>query len=157
MMLKYKMIRSLPENCEESKCTGEIVNTTEVHQHNGGERNVGSNEETKESRNDGKTGDILQEWHDEETDGGEEERDVDNTDGVNTGEVRDEAGDDSANGVADTNDGEQESCFLTTDILSTLRHAWKIHEGNVESKEAKKVADSNQGKLFISQNLDIQH
>ena len=76
-----------PEQSEKTKSTGEIVEAQEVDQDDGGERDVGRHEESKEERHDCQTGVGRAEGEQEDGEGGEYYCRVGHHQGVHPGEV----------------------------------------------------------------------
>ena len=115
----------IPEDCQQTEWAGQFLDATNIHEDDGRESDVGGNEEPEEGWDDGE-GDVLrEEGHGEDADGGENQGEVDNTERINTGEIREPASQDPAwrldrvrgggradwsltQGVADTNDGQEE-------------------------------------------------
>ena len=86
----------IPEDCQQTEGAGQFLDATNIHQHNGRERNVGRYKEPEERWDNGE-GDVLsEEGHGEDADGGENQGGVDNTERINTGEIREPASQDPA-------------------------------------------------------------
>ena len=83
-----------PEDCKQSKGAGQFLDATDIHENNRSESNVGGYEEPEQGGDDGE-GDVLsEEGHGEDTDGGENQGGVDNTERIHTGEIREPASQD---------------------------------------------------------------
>ena len=68
----------LPEHRQQTEGARQLLYSTNVHQHNGGEGDVGSYEETKQGGDDDEGDVVSEEGHGEHADGGEKESSIDN-------------------------------------------------------------------------------